>query len=171
MTPVTLTALLRTQLVRPGLAAAGAEEVLRSLARLLTDAGYTRPSYEDAVVERERVFPTGLQFEDIAVAIPHADPEHVLSAAIAIATLQRPVSFADMGDPAHLLEVEAVFMLAIPAGEQIVVVLRQLVDVFQQPGVLRRVQAAGDPEAVITLLRQAASAGAPTDAAGEGAAR
>ena len=40
----------------------------------------------------------------LSVAIPHAEPQHVISPAMAIASLARPVRFRQMGSPAIQLE-------------------------------------------------------------------
>ena len=73
-----------------------AEDVLRSLAGRLLDAGAVTVDFPEALRERERTYPTGLP-TPIPTAIPHADPRHVLVPGLALATLARPVPFGEMG--------------------------------------------------------------------------
>jgi len=131
-----LSALLVDDLIRLSLPAATWEEVLRRLAEDLRAAGRVHPTFEDAVVAREHTFPTGLLIDDMGVAIPHADVEHVKEAAIAIATLRAPVLFGEMGNPDQTVPVQLVFMLAIDRPDAMVGVLADLIDSFQQPGAL-----------------------------------
>ena len=45
----------------------------------LTADNMVKPSFLEAVSAREKKFPTGLDFGYVSIAIPHIDPEHVLS--------------------------------------------------------------------------------------------
>ena len=77
---------------------------------------------------------TGLPFEGGAVALPHAEPEHVASHALAMATLVRPVKFRQMGSPATRLDVALVVMPALTAKEQASAGLAQLIELLQDAG-------------------------------------
>src|SRR5437588_7640495 len=90
-----------------------AEGAVRALAKALEAKGHVKASFEAAALQRERRSPTGLPFAGSAVALPHAEPEHVLSPAIAIASLARPVKFRQMGSPATQLDVALVVMPAL----------------------------------------------------------
>ncbi len=116
--------------------ARSAEEAVRALARQLRAAGHVKETFEDAAVRRERRSPTGLPFEGGAVALPHAEPEHVESYGIAVATLARPVRFRQMGAPATELDVELVVMPALTAKEQASAGLARLIDLLRD-GTLR----------------------------------
>jgi PTS system galactitol-specific IIA component len=129
------------------------EEALRTLAERLVAAGYASPGYAEDVITRERTFPTGLP-TDPPVAIPHADPDHVLQPAIAVGVFDAPVSFAEMGglDPAPSLQVRLVFMLAMTEKSQATHLLRHLSAAFRNRDLLIRLQSApGAGEAVPTV--------------------
>jgi PTS system galactitol-specific IIA component len=111
--------------------ATSADAVLAELARRLLAAGHVRDTFERAAQKREKRSPTGLPFVPIAVALPHAEPEHVLSPGIAIASLARPVRFRQMGSPATLLDVELVVMPALTAKEQAGAELAKLIELLQ----------------------------------------
>ncbi len=76
--------------------ASSSEESIRKMSKFLREAGYVKASFEDAVLSREEMFPTGLPTPEIGVAIPHTDPEHVIYPTIAIAILKKPVEFKQM---------------------------------------------------------------------------
>ena len=75
--------------------------------------GFVKASYKDVVIAREKVFATGLPTidENIGVAIPHTDIEHVHTAAISFTRLKEPVDFTVMGDERSKVAVRLVFML------------------------------------------------------------
>ena len=113
------------------------EEVIRLLAGRLHQLGYVKDSYADAVVKREQSMPTGLPLErDDNVAVPHTDPEHVLKAAIAMATLQNPVDFANMEDPDEAVPVGTVFLLAIDDKDKQIETLQSIMSAIQSPEIL-----------------------------------
>lgn len=116
-----------------GLDAADAEQVLRALASAALAAGLVGPGFADAVVARERSYPTGLP-TTVPVAIPHAEAGHVLHGGFAVATLRRPVGFGVMGTAEDRIDVDVVVMLLIAEAHQQVEVLIRLIGVFQRDG-------------------------------------
>lgn len=113
------------------------EEVIRLLASRLHQLGYVKDSYADAVMKREQSMPTGLPLERADnVAVPHTDPEHVLKAAIAMATLKTPVDFANMEDPDETVGVGTVFLLAINDKDKQIETLQSIMGAIQSPEIL-----------------------------------
>jgi PTS system galactitol-specific IIA component len=102
--------MLSADLCVAGLLAESSDGVVRALAQRLLAAGRVRPSFEMAAVAREKRSPTGLPFPGQAVAMPHAEPEHVVAPAMAVASLAKPVSFRQMGAPGVTLDVSLVVM-------------------------------------------------------------
>ncbi|HEY3338158.1 MAG TPA: PTS sugar transporter subunit IIA [Propionicimonas sp.] len=100
-------------------AARDREHLLRMMAAAVVDNGHGKPSLVDALVERERRFPTGLP-TPVPSAIPHTDAIHVLHSGLAVATLAEPVTFAQMGGSGEELLARIVVMLCIThPGEQV----------------------------------------------------
>ena len=124
---------------------ATAEGAIRALARELHGAGVVKASFEAAAVARERRSPTGLPFEGGAVALPHAEPEHVVAQALAVATLARPVKFREMGSPATQLDVAIVVMPVLTAKEQAAAGLAKVIEMLQD-GALRGALARAESE-------------------------
>lgn len=94
------------------------EEALTRLAGAAVAAGHGRPTLVEAVVERERKYPTGLP-TPVPAAIPHTDAVHVLRAGLGVATLVDPVEFGQMGSAGVSLPVRFVVMLFVtePAAQ------------------------------------------------------
>jgi PTS system galactitol-specific IIA component len=129
-----------------------AEGAIRALARALHGAGYVKDTFEAAAVARERRSPTGLPFEGGAVALPHAEPEHVVSPALAVATLVRPVKFREMGSPATQLDVALVVMPALSAKEQASAGLSRVIEMLQGAPLRAALAACGDEAAMRAVL-------------------
>jgi PTS system galactitol-specific IIA component len=134
------------------ISAPSAEAVIRELAGQLHAAGHVRASFEAAAVTRERRSPTGLPFEGSAVALPHAEPEHVVSHAVAVATLSEPVKFRQMGSPATQLDVALVVMPALTAKEQAGAGLSRLIDLLQDASLRTALVNAPDADGMRAIL-------------------
>lgn len=135
-----------------GLEATTAEDVIRALSARLLEKGHVKPSFEKAALSREKRSPTGLPFPGVAVALPHAEPEHVASPAIAIATLKNPVPFRQMGSPATKLSVSLVVMPAFSAKEQAGAGLSGLIEKLQDEALRNQLVAATDAKILASLL-------------------
>lgn len=107
-------------------------EVIRRLGGLLFQHGYVKETYVQAVLDREVVFPTGLQTNLLGMAIPHTDTEHVIKPALAIATLANPVIFQAMGSPETEIPVTIVMMLAISDPKAVIPVLRSVLFILEK---------------------------------------
>ena len=129
-----------------------ADAALDLLSGELQQHGLVRPSFGDAVRRREATSPTGLPLARRKVAVPHADPEHVVSPGIAVATFARPVLFGEMGNPDSQLEVDVVLMLALRDRESVQQALVRLIETFPDPDFVDRVHAAPDPWRLFALI-------------------
>lgn len=126
---------------------------MRALALRLREKGHVRDSFEKAALAREKRSPTGLPFPGVAVALPHAEPEHVESPAIAVATLAAPVTFRQMGSPGTKLAVSLVVMPAFTAKEQASAQLSTLIEKLQDDALRARLVEAADAAAIADALR------------------
>jgi PTS system galactitol-specific IIA component len=135
-----------------GLDVASDEEAVRALARALLSAGKVTASFEFEAVSREKRSPTGLPFPGGAIAIPHAEPELVRRPSLAIATLARPVTFREMGNPASQLEVALVVMPALTAREQAGAGLAKILSLLQDSALRAELHAATDGVALFAAF-------------------
>jgi PTS system galactitol-specific IIA component len=126
------------------------KDVVARLARELGDD--VAPTFAAAALAREKRSPTGLPFGDVGVAIPHAEPEHVKTPAIVIASLAAPVSFRQMGSPKTLVPVTLVVMPALSAKEQAAAGLTSIIELLQHADIraaLLRAQTADELRAAL----------------------
>lgn len=112
------------------------QDALSQLSKLLYQEGIVKETYIQAVKAREIEYSTGLQCEDMGVAIPHTDAEHVNVQAIGIGILETPVNFKQMGAPDVDVKVKLIFMLAIKEPHKQMEFLQALMMAFQSKGKL-----------------------------------
>ena len=130
------------------------DEAINTLATHLRDHGYVKESFGAAVLEREKVFPTGLPTEPVGVAIPHTDAEHVLTSALAVGILAHPVTFQEMGSLDLTVDVHIISMMAISDPKAVMPVLRNLALVFQDHEFLASLKNSSNQQMVLDLLKR-----------------
>lgn len=129
------------------------ETLLAKMSEVLIDAEFVHPSYQQAVIERERIFPTGLPTKGINVAIPHTDSIHVKKEGFLVGVLEKPVTFEMMASKDVFLEVELIFMLAIKQPEDQLVMLQKLMLLCQDEQNLQLLKAKEKVVEVEQLLK------------------
>lgn len=146
-------ALLNSSLIHLDVIAENKDDAIKILANSLISNGYAKKSYLEAVLERERVFPTGLPTKGVGVAIPHTDTIHVINPAIALAVLKDPVKFNEMGNPTNEIDVRLVFMLAIKNPDAQLILLQQLIGLFRGAAFLSKLAKARNKQEVCSLIK------------------
>lgn len=114
------------------------EEVLKVMGNHLYEKNFVKESFIDAIIEREKTFPTGLPTSsNISVAIPHTDSVHVNKKAISLAILKDAVEFGIMGEQEAKTPVKIVFLLAIDKQNSHLKILQKLISIFQNEDVIK----------------------------------
>lgn len=131
-------------------------EAIVKLVRMLEDSGCVRDTFLRAVLDREELYPTGIRLDGpISVALPHADPEHVISSAFAVGVLDAPVKFRYMADPRQELGVEVVFVMAAKEPGEVTSYLQRLAEgVFQRRDVVAAIRGSASDAALEEYLRE-----------------
>lgn len=135
------------------------DEVIRALSAKLYESGHVKPSHAGATLAREATHPTGLPTEGpFCVAIPHADPEHVIRPAIGLATLAEAVDFRNMEDPDESLPVRLVFMLAFTDKDKQIEALQMVAGMLQSPDILDAIVSATRAGEALDIIKRRAQA-------------
>ncbi|NRT75167.1 PTS sugar transporter subunit IIA [Clostridium beijerinckii] len=143
---------MNSDLIALNLEVKNKEEVIQELGKRMFEKGYVKSTYIDAVLEREKTLPTGLDIGEMCVAIPHTDSKHVNESNVALAVLKNPVEFRNMIDPNKKVEVMVVFLLAINDPDSQVTLLSKLMSVFQNVELLKQIKSSSSTEEVTKLL-------------------
>jgi PTS system galactitol-specific IIA component len=129
-----------------------AEGVITILSERLVEEGYVDSSYCQAVLDRERQFPTGLPSLPYATAIPHADTNGVKKTGIAVAILNRPVPFRAMDSPEEHLDVRVILLLAVADPSKQVSMLQWVSTLLQDQDVVKTLASVKSPREAMTIL-------------------
>ncbi len=129
------------------------DDVLKRLAGLLKEKGYTKESYSAAVREREKIFPTGLFTGQINVAIPHCDIVNVNEAAICVGILKESTQFARMDGPESKIDVNLVIMLALTEAHGHIEMLQKIVSLIQNQEVVRQIVTSENKKDIYEILK------------------
>lgn len=146
--------LLSSDLVFAQLKVGTAAEALHFLANQLKKQGKVKADFEQAILKREQVHPTGLPSGKIAVAIPHTDVQYVKEAAISFATLARPVAFHNMAVNAETVNVQIIVMLALKNPHSQVKMLQKLMALFQNQKLLCHLQKMTDQNELYKIVSE-----------------
>lgn len=126
---------------------------IKMAAKPLVEKGFVKEGFIEAVMEREKTFPTGLP-TSIGVALPHTDAKHVLKEGISLVTLKKPVIFLGMGNPKEEVSVEIIFLLAINDPERQLGVLQTMITIIQNEKVLQKIKGAKNAKSIYNLINQ-----------------
>lgn len=99
------------------------DELLTRMAGSLYADGLVKESFCQGVLDREAVYPTGIDMETHSIAIPHTEFEHVFTTGFAIAVNQAGVEFHRTDDPEQVVKPAVVVLMAIdPSCEKVAII-------------------------------------------------
>ena len=130
------------------------EDAIRQVAQPFINNGFVKDTYVNAVVEREKVFATGLELEGISIAMPHTDVIHVNKPGITVAKLAHPVEFEHMGEPGRKVQAEMLFMMAITNPEDQIGTLMKVLGVFQNKEAIKEFKDATTEDEIYEVAKK-----------------
>ena len=137
-----------------GLDAKTKDDIMESMGGRFVELGYCKPSYVQALKDREVEFPTGIDIDGAGVAMPHTDVSHVNRAGIGIATLKEPVEFVHMATDDVPVEVRVVFMLAVDNPNKHLEKIQNILAVFQDKQALERIMSAKEADEIVEIIKE-----------------
>lgn len=130
------------------------DELFTFIGEKTNSLGLAKETFESALKEREAVYPTGLQLDNIGVAIPHSDAEHINEEFISVVTVDEPVSFKSMEDANQAVDVSIIFVLGLKKAEDQLATLQAIMQVIQDPQVLDNLMKASSTDEVLNILKK-----------------
>ena len=136
------------------------EQLFDQVATLLEEKKVVTDTYRSALIEREKIFPTGLDMEFLGkdfpnVAIPHTDTIHNLTENVVVVRLAKPVTFHNMIAPDKEVEVSLLFFIINNSSSSQTNILAQLMDFFTGDGHLEALSKITEPEALYQYISEA----------------
>ena len=136
------------------------EQLFDQVATLLEEKKVVTDTYRSALIEREKMFPTGLDMEFLGkdlpnVAIPHTDTIHNLTENVVVVRLAKPVTFHNMIAPDKEVEVSLLFFIINNSSSSQTNILAQLMDFFTGNCHLEALSKITEPEALFQYISEA----------------
>ena len=145
---------LNPALILTNVKANDSSDVMKTVGGAVIKEGYAKESYIEALIHREQEFPTGLDVDGFGVAIPHTDVSHVIKPGIAIAVLDKPVTFVQMGTDDETVEVQLVFMLSVVDPNAHIDQLQRILEIIQDTAVLEQLLKVKNTEQIIEIIKE-----------------
>ena len=131
------------------------EEVFEKMGGEFIRQGYAKETYIDGLKEREAEFPTGIDVDGFAIAIPHTPVIHVNRTGTAIGILNKPVTFHEMGgDEEDTVEARLVIMLCVDNPSAHIDKLQKIIEMIQDKEFLGSLTKATTEIEVIKLFEE-----------------
>ncbi|WP_314061679.1 PTS sugar transporter subunit IIA [uncultured Vagococcus sp.] len=126
-------------------------ELFQVVGEKLAKLGYVTESYVGGLIKREEVFPTGLITQYLNIALPHGNPEHILTPFVFITRLDQAIVVKQMGDGQELLTKDF-FFLGMADGKKQVGLLSSLMMLFMNEGFVQTYQEATSRDSLKEVL-------------------
>ncbi|WP_158736933.1 PTS sugar transporter subunit IIA [Alteribacillus sp. YIM 98480] len=130
-----------------------AYQLFEKVGSRLYKENYVKSSYLSALTKREETYPTGLSLENINIAIPHTDCEHISSPFIAYASSEQPLLVGSMGEKNKTIQVSHYFFLGITESKTQVELLQYLMTLFTNYQFVQGLKHAKSEEEVFQVIK------------------
>lgn len=145
---------LKENLIFLNLKAEDNKEVLQIMGDAMIREEYGDQGFTEALLKREKDYPTGLDVDGIGVAIPHTDAEHVKKEGISIAVLDSPVEFDAMGEENCQIPVKIVIMFTVAGKNKHIDRLLQILALIKDEKILQGLLEAESKEDIKTAIQK-----------------
>jgi PTS system galactitol-specific IIA component len=145
--------IISPDLIEIALDVADKEQAISVLSQKLLERDLVDEGFTEHLIDREKNYPTGLP-TPIPIALCHTEAQYVNQSALAIATLEHPIVFQEMGTPENELAVEMILVLALKDPKDQVPTLRRIVTTFKDIDVSTKIRNASSSDMLSDYLRQ-----------------
>ncbi|MBD1382806.1 PTS sugar transporter subunit IIA [Metabacillus arenae] len=130
------------------------EELYGFVADHLFQIGFVKKTYKEALIAREREYPTGLSLEGVNIGIPHTDCFHIEEPFIYLVKTKHSVTLTHMGTDDVEIPVHYLFFLGIKKPTEQVQLLQTLMDKFQDPEFVHLLKHIEENERLVSFLKK-----------------
>ena len=130
-------------------------DLLEKMSDWLFEHGYVKEGFKNSIIEREKVYPTGLKLESIQFAIPHTDADMVIKPGVVFIQLKDRVEFTEMATFDSPVSAKVVFMLLLHKDGSQVELLQDIIAKCSVEGYISSLEQAATPEEVLEIVKAA----------------
>lgn len=129
------------------------ENLFLELFNILKEKGYVEETFFDAILKRERKYPTGLELPSITIAIPHTDVEYIKEPFIFINKMKsRSIEFTQMGTDDKKVYPEFIIILGIKEKTAQVGLLSEIINLFDNKEFISEIREADNIEKIYKIF-------------------
>lgn len=128
-----------------------ADDLLSKVANDLFKEGYVKEDYEEAIITREKKYPTGLKLAGLNIAICHTEPTNVIKNTLFLVKPVQPVSFRN-AETLEELPVDLIIGLVFTDGKLHLKNLSHLAQLFTNQDFIQKIKAVGSKKDLITIF-------------------
>lgn len=124
--------LLNTELINLKNKSRNTDVFFKTSSKKLLELGFVEESFEKAIIEREKKYPTGLDLETVSIAIPHTDVEHIKEPFLYFNKIvdDENIEFIQMGTDDVIVNPKYVMVLGIKNPKEQVDLLSTIIELF-----------------------------------------
>ncbi len=119
-----------------------------------SEKGIVKESFYEAMITRERDFPTGLKTNTYNVALNHVDSIHVKTNALFIYKLKKDIMYHQMDDPENEISVGVVFVLLIKDHDLQVEAISEICRLWMNDELMIKIREQSNKNELLALLNQ-----------------
>ena len=114
-------------------------ELFKEIADDLCRKGYVKGNYQQEILAREKLFPTGLALEGYNVGIPHCDFNAIEREFVGVVILKKPIEMYQMDVPTNKLSVRYVFFLGFKNSDTHLRTLKQIMKIIKNKSLIESI--------------------------------
>ena len=130
------------------------DDAIKLASNELLQRGIVKKDFLKKILERERVYPTGLAIGKFGVAIPHTDSVYVNRSQIAFMSLKNPVKFKNMGNVSEDVDVNYLFMIAMSQPHEQSEILVKLMEMFADADFMEKLERCDNIVEYVKILKE-----------------
>jgi len=130
------------------------EALFSTVNQQLIKKDWVTETFLPKILEREQVFPTGIDQGTYGIAIPHTDAECVKEEFIAFIMPESPVAFQRMDDASLAVPANFIFILGLNQPHQQLTMLQNLMGLMQNTALLNELSEKTTEDEILTLLEK-----------------
>lgn len=147
--------IVKKNLVELDLDVNSTDELFEITSERLEKLGYVTAEFLESIKAREQEYPTALPIQPYAVAIPHTDPECIVTPFVSCIRLKKPIPWREMAGNEIVHMVRFVFLLGFrkeEEGDMHIELLQVLVNNCQKPEFMEKLKQAANIETYYQLV-------------------
>lgn len=130
------------------------EDFFKTITKKLEEKGLVKEGYYKAILDRENVYPTGLDSGLVKVAIPHTDYEYSNATQLIVTTLVEPIEFHLMDDPDSKVDIKIIILILFNNPEKQLDLLTNIMTIIQNQKLLSEISNATTSQEIYQLLNK-----------------